>query len=158
MNKINSVKEAIHKAEHFCAYQERCHSEVIQKLKAMGLDSSEIDSVVVYLIEQDYLNESRFACCFARGKHRIKSWGRIRITNELKFRNISSYNIKLALKEISDEEYAASFDALALRNWNIITISHKQKRRKKFCDYLLRKGYESNLVYEKVTELENMQP
>jgi regulatory protein len=154
MSEVNSVKEAIHKIEHFCAYQERCHDEVVQKLRAMKMESNEIDEIVAHLIKENYLNESRFACSFARGKHRIKFWGKVRIVNELKFRNISTYNINLALKEITPEEYDTNFNTLAERNWNAVKESNALKKRKKCCDFLLRKGYESNLVYEKVKELE----
>jgi regulatory protein len=154
MSEVNSVKEAIHKIEHFCAYQERCHDEVVQKLRTMKMDSNEIDEILAHLIQENYLNESRFACSFARGKHRIKFWGKVRIINELKFRNISTYNINLALKEITAEEYETNFNALAERNWLSIKEANGLKKRKKYCDFLLRKGYESNLVYEKVKELE----
>lgn len=154
MKEVFSIKEAIHKIEHYCAYQERCHEEVVQKLRSMKLDSEEIDTILVYLIKDNFLNESRFACSFARGKHRIKFWGKIRIVNELKFRKITQYNINLALKEISTEEYLNTFDTVAVRNWESIAEKNVLKKRKKFCDYLLRKGFESNLVYDKVKELE----
>jgi regulatory protein len=154
MSEVNSVKEAIHKIEHFCAYQERCHDEVVQKLRTMKMDSNEIDKILAHLIQENYLNESRFACSFARGKHRIKLWGKVRIVNELKLRNIITYNINLALKEISPEEYEMNFNVLAERNWHSIKESNGLKKRKKCCDFLLRKGYESNVVYEKVKELE----
>ncbi|SDG99852.1 regulatory protein [Flavobacterium omnivorum] len=155
MNPIYTVKIAIPKIEHYCAYQERCHEEVVQKLWSMKMDSDEIDTIVVHLIKDNFLNESRFACSFARGKHRIKFWGKIRIVNELKFRKITQYNINLALKEITPEEYATTFDSLSQRQWEAIRETNRLKKRKKFCDYLLRKGYESNLVYEKVKELES---
>jgi regulatory protein len=129
---------------------------VEQKLRAMKMDSNEIDEILAHLIQENYLNESRFACSFARGKHRIKFWGKVRIVNELKFRNISTYNINLALKEITAEEYEANFNALAERNWHAIKEANGLKKRKKCCDFLLRKGYESNLVYEKVKKLESV--
>ncbi len=154
MKEVYSVKDAISKAEHYCAYQERCHTEVEQKLRTMKMDSEEISIIISHLINDNFLNESRFACSFARGKHRIKHWGKIRIVNELKFRNITTYNINLALKEISQEEYAATFHSLAERQWEAIQETNSLKKRKKFCDYLLRRGFESNLVYEKVKELE----
>lgn len=154
MNPIYTIKTAIPKIEHYCAYQERCHEEVYQKLRTMKMDADEIDTIIVHLIASNFLNESRFACSFARGKHRIKFWGKIRIVNELKFRKISQYNINLALKEITTEEYEATFHNLAEQNWESIRESNPLKKRKKFCDYVLRKGFESNLVYEKVKELE----
>jgi regulatory protein len=154
MPPLYTLKEAQHKIEQYCAYQERCHEEVVTKLRGMHLESQEIDQLIVHLIEQNFLNEARFACSFARGKHRIKHWGKIRITNELKMRNINNTLIALALKEISAEEYSETFNALAERNWQSITEKNALKKRKKFCDYMLRRGFESNLIYEKVKELE----
>lgn len=155
MKDIFSLKEAIQKIEYFCAYQERCHEEVVAKLQTMKMDSNEIDQIMVHLIAENFLNEERFACSFARGKHRIKHWGKIRITNELKFRNISQNLINTALKEITPEEYLETFHALAERHWESIRETNTLKKRKKFCDYMLRRGFESNLIYDKVKELEN---
>ena len=154
MKDVFTIKEATHKIEHFCAYQERCHEEVVQKLWSMKMDADEIDRIVVHLIADNFLNEERFACSFARGKHRIKHWGKIRIINELKFKKINQTLINIALKEITDEEYSATFHTLAERNWESIRESNTLKKKKKFCDYLLRKGFESNLVYDKVKEME----
>lgn len=156
MPTIPTLKQALQKIEHYCAYQERCHDEVISKLKSLKLNSNEIDEIIVHLIEHNFLNETRFACSFARGKHRIKFWGKVRIINELKFRNISQYNINLGLAEITPEEYATTFDTLAQRNWESIRESNIQKKRKKCSDFLLRKGFESNLVYKKIKELEQL--
>lgn len=155
MNTYISFKDAIKKIEHYCAYQERCHEEVESKLHTMKMDSEEIDQIIAHLIKDNFLNEERFACSFARGKHRIKHWGTIRITNELKFRKINQRLITTALKEITVEEYFDTFEKLAQRTWENTTETNTLKKRKKFCDNLLRKGFESNLVYEKVKELEN---
>ena len=154
MKDVFSTKEAINKIEHYCAYQERCHEEVASKLHSMKMDSTEIDEIIIKLIADNFLNEERFACSFARGKHRIKHWGRIKITNELKSRKINQTLINIALKEISPEEYADTFHTLAERHWESIRESNPLKKRKKFCDYLLRRGFESNLVFEKTRELE----
>ena len=155
MKPISSLKEALQKIELFCAYQERCHDEVVSKLHSMKMDLDEIDQIMVHLITENFINEERFACSFARGKHHIKHWGEIRIVNELKFRNISQTLINIALKEISSEEYLETFHSLAERHWNAIRESNTLKKRKKFCDYMLRRGFESSLVYDKVKELEN---
>lgn len=149
------IKEAIKKLESFCAYQERCHQDVITKLFDLGQNQNERDEVIAHLIANNFLNEERFACSFARGKHRIKSWGKIRIVNELKFKHISSRNITTALKEISEDEYLETFEKLSERIWESITEKNQNKKRKKFCDYLLRKGFESDLIYQKVKELES---
>lgn len=153
-SKIYTVLEAQQKLEYYCSYQERCHQEVNQKLREMNMIPVAIDHIVVHLIDNNFLNESRFACSFARGKHRIKQWGKIRIVNELKFRKISTFNITLGLKEISMNEYAETFENCATKHWNSILERNTQKKRKKFCDYLLRKGFESNVIYEKLKELE----
>ena len=154
MNDVYSIKDALHKIEHYCAYQERCHEEVVHKLRSMKMDSDEIDVIITRLISDNFLNEERFACSFARGKHRIKHWGKIRIINELRFKQISQFNINLGLKEISPEEYLTTFHDCADSNWKNSRETNKLKKRKKFCDYMLRKGYESNLVYEKMKDLE----
>lgn len=156
MNDVYSLKEAIHKIEHFCAYQERSHEEVVQKLRSMKMESEEIDNIMVHLISDNFLNEERFACSFARGKHRIKHWGKIRIVNELKSKKITQTLINIALKEITPEEYATTFHTLAERHWESIRETNLMKKRKKFCDYMLRRGFESNLVYDKVKELEGL--
>jgi regulatory protein len=156
MKDVFSIKEAKQKIEYFCVYQERCHEEVVSKLRSMKMDSEEIDQIMVHLIASNFLNEERFACSFARGKHRIKHWGKIRITNELKFKNISQTLINIALKEISPEEYLDTFHALAERHWESIREKSVLQKRKKFCDYMLRRGFESNLVYDKVKELEGL--
>lgn len=153
MNKTYSVEEAKRKLEQYCAYQERCHEEVIQKLRSLSMIPQAIDLIVGHLIEHNFLNEERFACSFARGKHRIKHWGKIRIVNELKARNISKYNIDTALKEIPHNMYISSFYELAERQWQSIRETNPQKKKKKLFDFLMRKGYESNLIYEKISDL-----
>jgi len=155
MQNSYTVIEATRKAEHYCAYQERCHDEVQTKLQLMHMIPQAIDLIMVHLIQNDFLNEERFACSFARGKHRIKSWGKIRIVNELKFRHISKFNIDNALKQITSEEYDATFHKLADKHWENMRENNTLKKRKKFCDFLLRKGFESHLVYEKVKDLES---
>jgi len=113
-----------------------------------------IDLIVHHLLQENYLNESRFAQAFARGKFRIKKWGKNRIVRELKLRDISKYNIALALKEIPEVEYMATFHALAEKRWGQLTSEKNlQKKRKKMADYLLYRGWESYLVWEKVREL-----
>lgn len=153
--KSYTPEEITKKAEIYCAYQERCHEETIQKLRTLTSSQSIIDAVIVHLIENNFLNEERFACSFARGKHRIKHWGKIRIVNELKYRNISKYNIETALKEIADE-YLDTFHFSTEKFWDTIPEKNILKKRKKFCDFFLRKGFESNLIYEKAIELEKL--
>lgn len=149
-----SYVEIRKKLEHYCAYQDRCHQEVYQKMYSFNLSFHEKEELMVYLIDNNFLNEERFAQSFVRGKHNYKKWGKVRITNELKARNISSTIIKIALKEINDSLYFEMFDDLANKHWETISEKNIMKKRKKFCDYFIRKGWENELIYDKVKELE----
>ncbi|WP_149274505.1 regulatory protein RecX [Pareuzebyella sediminis] len=151
--KTYTVSEATKKLESYCAYQERCHQEVIQKLRGMHMIPAAIDQIIVHLIEHNYLNEERFAKNYARGKFNIKKWGRNRTANELKRRQISSYNIQRALKEIDDDLYLKTFHELAEKKWGQLHESSVQLKKKKLADYLFYRGWESHLVYEKINEL-----
>jgi regulatory protein len=151
---ISSIEDIVQKLEYFCSYQERCHIEVSEKLRSFVLNSDEKDRIFVHLIESSFLNEERFALVFSISKFHQKKWGKIRIKNELKARGISDFLITKSLKEIPTEEYEMTFDLLAEKHWEIITEKNDLKKRKKFCDYLLRKGWESERIYEKVKELE----
>lgn len=151
--KTYTPEEAKSKLEGYCAYQERCHTEVEKKLKSIGIAPNDAAVIIAYLIENNYLNEERFAQSFARGKHRMKFWGRVRITHELKARSISKYNIDTALKEIDPDEYLELFDALAEKQWQTTPERNLQRKKQKVTDFLMRKGFESNLIYDKVSEL-----
>lgn len=154
MQKSYSVEEAKKKLEYYCSYQERCHEEVLQKLKSLNMIPQAIDVIINHLIEHNFLNEERFARSFARGRHRIKHWGRVRIVNELKARDISRYNINAALAEIDPDEYLAVFNMLADKIWHNTPGKDSAAKKKKAADFLLRKGYESNLVYDKINSFQ----
>ena len=140
--------------ERFCAYQERCHEEVNSKLFDFYLSEEEKSEIIYSLMQNNYLNEERFASLFAISKFHQKKWGKIRITNELKFRKISAYLIKKSISEIPTDEYLETFEVLSEKTWENITEKNRIKKRKKFCDNLLRKGWESDWVYKKAVELE----
>ena len=149
------MKEIQKKMEYYCAYQERCYKEVDEKLFSLSVSQTEKEQIITYLIENNFINEERFAQSFVRGKHNYKFCGKNRIVNELKFRNISSRNIQTALKEIPAATYLHNFHALAEKNWEAISTPKGQKKNKKFVDFLLRKGYETGLIYDKLRELDN---
>lgn len=152
--KTYTVAEATKRMERYCAYQERCHKEVHQKLYEMRMIPAAVDQIIDHLLRHNFLNETRFAQAFARGKFRTKKWGRNRIVNELKLRDISKYNIQIALKEIPDAEYYKAFDALAEKRLHqLISEKNLQKKRKKLADYLFYRGWESEMVFGKVNEI-----
>ncbi|NQX86515.1 MAG: RecX family transcriptional regulator [Flavobacteriaceae bacterium] len=151
--KTYTLAEALTKLQHFCAYQERCHQDVYDKLKGMHMIPEAIDQIIVVLIQDNYLNEERFSKAFVMGKFRIKKWGRQRLILELKKRHITMYLIEKAIAEISEAEYLETLDALARKRCSSIRETNALKRKKKLADYLLYRGWESHLVYEKVNAL-----
>src|SRR5690606_27974303 len=108
-----TVDEAINRMARYCSYQERCHKEVVQKLRAMNMIPEAIDHIVVKLMQENFLNEERYAKAFVSGKFRIKKWGKQRLTRELKQKDIGKTLINMALKTISDQEYIQTFHELA---------------------------------------------
>jgi len=152
--KTYTVEEAKRKLEAYCAYQDRCHQEVNRKLREMRMIPEAIDVIIGHLIEHRFLDETRFAQAFVRGKFRNKSWGKVRLVRELKQRQISAYNIKIALKEIEEEEYFEVFHALSRKRiQQLSTETNLQKKRKKLADYLAYRGWEMQLIYEQTREL-----
>ena len=105
LKKYTSKAEALSKLQGYCAYQDRCHQEVRSKLLDLGIYGNDLEEIMADLIQENFLNEERYARSFARGKFRIKKWGRNRIRRELKMRDISDYCLRKAMAEIEEEEY-----------------------------------------------------
>lgn len=145
-----SKEEAARKIRHYCAYQERCHREVKEKLYSFGLYSNDVNEIVANLIEDNYLNEERFAIQFAGGKFRMKQWGRVKILRELQQRGVGTYNIKAALKEIDEEQYTSVLYKLAEKKWASLKTDQYLVRMSKTTTYLLQKGFEPQLVNQTV--------
>jgi len=148
-----AFKEAMSNLERFCAYQERCIVEVQQKLKGFGLSLEDELTLIDKLIQSDLLNENRFAIQYARGKFRIKEWGAVRIRRQLRSKKIAEDAIQHALDQLDPVAYKEVFDALAIRKLEGIKQKDVQQKRKKLTDMLLYRGWESELVYDRVREL-----
>lgn len=151
--KVFTVDEIKRKIESYCVYQDRCHKDVEKKLAEYNLIPEAREYILMHLLKHNFLNEERFSKSFARGKFRIKKWGKQRIIRELKQREISSYNIKTALKEIDKEEYIATLYGLIEKKNNFLTETNLFKKKKKIIDHLLYKGFETNLIFEAVNEV-----
>lgn len=142
-------EQALQKLKHYCAYQERSHSEVKEKLNNLGVWKKDQDVMIAQLIEEGYLNEERFAIAFAGGKFRIKRWGRVKISYELKQKQVSAYNIKKALNQIDESDYLNTLQKLHKERWNSLKEEKdKLTRLAKTRSYLLQKGYEAEIVKE----------
>ena len=144
--KTLTTEQALQKLRHYCGYQERCHSEVREKLYSLGVFKKEHDAIIATLIEEDYLNEERFAISFAGGKFRVKQWGRVKIKHELKQKQVSEYSIKKAVQQIKEDEYRAVLKKLADEKYESLKDEQLLVRKKKTVDYLLQKGFEMELV------------
>jgi regulatory protein len=133
----------------YCDYQERCQYEVRTKLIELGCRGAEIEELIATLIENNLLNEERYACAIARGKFRLKQWGRVKIVNNLKAHQISDYCIQKALKEIDEEDYEKTLQRLATKKWNELKGEKNQFiKRKKLQNYLQQKGFESAIIFD----------
>jgi regulatory protein len=139
-------EQALQKLKHYCAYQERCHSDVKEKLYKLGVWKKDHDEIIAALIEESYLNEERFAIAFAGGKFRINHWGRIKIKYGLKQKQVSDYSIKKAMKQINEEDYLALLKKLAKEKYASVKGEQYLVRKKKAMDYLVTKGFEMELV------------
>ncbi len=144
--KYLTKEQALQKLKHYCAYQERCHHEVKEKLYNLGVWKKEHDEIIATLIEENYLNEERFAIAYAGGRFRIKQWGRVKIKYELKQKQVSEYCIKKALKQIEEEDYLKTLQKLANQKYASLKSEQHLIRKKKTMDYLLAKGFEMDLV------------
>ena len=146
--------QSVPKIKQYCAYQERCHSEVRDKLYSFGLNKVEVEEIISILITENYLNEERFAIHYARGKFRMKQWGKIKIKQSLKFKQVSEYCIKKALKEIDLQEYEKTFRKLAEQK--LKTLKSEKNifiKKRKLQDFLLQKGFENEMVREAVKNI-----
>jgi regulatory protein len=147
-------QQALPKLKQFCAYQERCHSEVKEKLYNYGVYQMDAEEIISKLVEDNYLNEERFAVHFAGGKFRIKQWGRVKIKYELKQKQVSEYCIKKALAVIDENEYLKTLDKLA--GIKLLTLKHEKNifiKRKKMQAHLRMKGYEGELITDVMKQL-----
>ena len=144
-----SKEEALQKAKQYCAYQERCHSEVKEKLYSLGLHKNEVDELLSELISDNYLNEERFAVQFAGGKFRIKQWGRIKIKYALKQKQVSEYSIKKALAAINETDYNRTLQKLFEQK--LKTLKAEKNifiKKRKLQDHLMQKGFEAGLIQQ----------
>jgi regulatory protein len=141
-------EQVFQKLKHYCGYQDRCHSEVKEKAYSMGLRKTDVEELTSKLIEEDCLNEERFAKLFAGGKFRIKQWGRVKIKSELFQKRVSDYCIRKALQEIKEDEYLNTLEKLAKKKWASVkgTGINQFVKMTRTRNFLLQKGFESALI------------
>jgi regulatory protein len=144
-------EQALQKLKHYCGYQERSHAEARDKLYSFGLFKQEVEELVARLIEEDYLNEERFAIAFAGGKFRIKKWGKIKITHALKEKRVGDYCVKKAIELIDEKEYEDTLQELMISKWESLNSeTNIFSKTKKTHDYLLQKGFEIDMISQSI--------
>ena len=151
--KSYTVEEATLLLERYCIYQDRCHKEVEEKLRKINMIPDAQTLITLHLLQHNFLNEERFAKSYVRGKFLIKKWGRNKITSQLKWKGISSYNIKTGLQEIDDDLYLTTLEKIATKKLPLIKGANHFIKRKKLSTFLIGKGYEYHLVADCVTTL-----
>lgn len=140
------MRAAILQLRSYCAYQERCHSEVREKALELGMRGEEVEQAMAELISENFLNEERYAGAFAGGRFRMQQWGRRKITAELQQKQVSAYCIKKGMEEIDEADYQATLEKLARKKWDSLGKDSLPKRKQKTWAYLAQKGYEPALI------------
>ena len=148
----------LQKAASYCAYQERTQDEVRQRLKKWNVWGDEADEIIAELISQNYLSEERFAKTYAGGKFRMKNWGRMKIKQELHRRGLSEYSIQKGMGEIGDQAYQSTLKDLLIKKKALLSRTEPDafKRKQKLARFALGKGYESELVWKVLEEIETL--
>lgn len=146
-------QQALQKIYNYCAYQERSHREVRNKLYEYGLWTNEVEDILTQLITEDFLNEQRFAKSFAGGKFRIKKWGRVKIVKELEAHGLTANCIKIGLKEIDEEDYDSTLRAVIEKKMETTSEPNAFRKKDKVARYAIMKGYEPNLVWAIIRDI-----
>lgn len=146
-------QQAKEKIQRFCAYQERSHQEVRNKLYSYGLYRGDVDEILSDLITDGFLNEERFAKAFTGGKFRMKKWGRIKITHALESKGLTANCIRIGLKEIDDETYISTLRQLLADKCDNLSVDNLFALRDKLSGYAIQKGFEPDLVWREIYNL-----
>jgi regulatory protein len=151
--RVYDINIAIERIKNYCALQDRCQWDVIQKLREWGLQQATKDHILEILITNKFIDEERFSTSFCRGKFRIKNWGKRKIINELRRKQISSICINTGLKEINEKEYDLVLQKLFYQKERSIKDKNQFIRKTKIANFLIQRGFENNLVWDKIREL-----
>ena len=151
--RVYDINIAIERIKNYCALQDRCQWDVIQKLREWGLQQATKDHILEILITNKFIDEERFSTSFCRGKFSIKNWGKRKIINELRRKQISSICINTGLKEIDEKEYDLVLEKLFYQKERSIKDKNQFIRKTKIANFLIQRGFENNLVWDKIREL-----
>ncbi|ATL46310.1 RecX family transcriptional regulator [Chitinophaga caeni] len=152
---IRMQEVILQKLKHYCAYQERCHKDVRDKCYELGVRGHEQDELLAQLVEENFLNEERFARAFAGGKFRLKRWGKNKIKAALKMRDISGYCINKAMEEIDMDDYMKTLNKEAAKKFASVKETKEYQKKYKTLQYLMQRGFEQDLARQAIEEIAN---
>lgn len=141
---------ALIKSQHYCAYQERSKLEVLHKLQEWEVDNEYFDTIIHSLVENNYLNESRFAKSYALGKFRMKNWGKVKIKQGLSRKGLTEKLVNEGLEEISSEDYLHKLEYIILKKTEITAIQNDVLKKHTIAKYVIGLGYEPELVWDRL--------
>jgi len=150
-----SKEQVLQKLRFYCRYQQRCQSEVKEKLFELGVNKRDHDELITELVKENCLNDERFAVAFASGRFKLKQWGRKKIQKGLREKRVSDEIAQKALEQINKKEYGAILNKLAKERYAALKHEQHLVRKKKTMDYLMQKGYELDLVKEAINNFSN---
>lgn len=150
--KIYKMEVVVEQLKNYCASEDKCQWDLIQKMKQWKLDESGRNRILKLLHQEKYINEERYSRSFCRGKFRMKKWGKIKIASELKKKDIAALYISKGLEEIDDDEYHQELNNQYQKKKKNINEKDEFIKNKKIASYLINKGYESNFVWDKIRE------
>ena len=152
-SKKYTLHEVQKKLEHYCAYQERCHAEVRAKIHTYQVYGQNLEEIISHLIQENFLNEERYAKAFVSGKFRIKHWGKTKIIQALKSKNISPYLIDKAIQQIDEETYTQTLKKLLVRKSRLLKEPDTYHLKQKLFKYAYQKGYSTDLIIRQIASL-----
>lgn len=145
-------KEALEKLRKYCAYQERSHEDVVQKMWDLKIPEDWRDDIILSLMQENFLNEERFARTFVRGKFNIKKWGRVKIIEGLKKHRVSKQCIKLGLTEIDEDKYLQVLRATIEEKRSRLKEKNPWKRKSAIYRFAAQRGFEGSLINQLLSE------
>lgn len=145
-----TTAQLLEKMRKYCAYQERSHQQVRDKLYDAGLHGEDVEEVIATLILENFLNEERFARSYARGKFRMNGWGRVKIVQGLKQHRVHPNGIRAALTEIPDEEYIKALETIVEQKNRLLKEKHLWRRKAALLRFAMQRGFEQDLVHDAI--------
>ena len=141
------------KARKYCAYRERCSSEVVARLRQMGAGKALRQQIIERLKEEGFVDDQRFAGLYARGKFRNNQWGKVKIKAELLARGIDEGSITKALSEIDPQQYSDTLFTVLTKKYRSTREKNPENAEDRTAAYAIQKGYEPGLVWQSLKEL-----